>query len=44
MQHKQIGIRLACALMRTAMKIPPVRKNIQDNMKDHILMSFKKVL
>jgi len=42
--HKQIGMRLASMLMRTAMKIPPVRKNLQDNMKDYMLMSYKKVL
>lgn len=42
--HRQFAHRLSGALMRVAMKIPSVRKNMQENMKDNMLLSFRRVV
>lgn len=42
--QKQVGMRFASFLMRTAMKIPAVRKNMHKNQKTNMLLSYRKVV
>jgi len=42
--QKRIGARLGGLLMRSAMQIPAVRKNMQDNMKSNMILSYRKVV
>lgn len=42
--QKRIGARLGGLLMRSAMCIPAIRKNMQDNMKTNMLMGYRKLV
>ena len=42
--QKRIGARLGGFLMRSAMRIPAIRKNMQDNMKSNMILSYRKVV
>jgi len=42
--QKRIGARLGGLLMRSAMRIPAIRKNMQDNMKSNMILSYRKVV
>ena len=42
--QKRIGARLGGLLMRSIMRIPPVRKIMQDSMKQNMIMSYGKII
>lgn len=42
--QKRLGARLGGLLMRGAMRIPAVRKYMQDNMKSNMILSYRKVV